>query len=59
MKKFWQWLLAYFRLNDKAVCEMSKGRDDWNDYHDYHDCCGEPFHLELHHCRRCLKPFRI
>ena len=60
MKRLWMWFLAVFRLSDKAVCEMSKGRGEHNDYHDYRDdIVGEPYHFHLMTCKRCGKRFYI
>lgn len=55
--KIWKWFLAYFRLNMKAVCEMSV---DGKDYHDYPDGeIKEPIHFHLYTCERCGKKFYI
>lgn len=60
MRRFWRWFLAYFRLSDAAVCEMSQGRGPYDDYHDYPDSVvGEPLHFYTHHCKRCGKAFYI
>lgn len=51
--------LAYYRLNDKAVCTMSAGMGEV-DYHDYHDTAEEfPDHFAVLTCKRCGKKFRI
>lgn len=58
VKKVLLWFLAYFRLNNKAICEMSKGRGLYNDYHDYPDDeVGQPFHFIKMKCKRCGKEF--
>lgn len=58
-RRLWLWFLAYFRLNDSAVCEMSRGVGP-HDYHDYSDDIhGEPCHFSFLTCRRCGKRFRI
>lgn len=60
MKRLWLWFLAFWRLSDSAVCEMSKGRDAYHDFHDYpDDVIGEPFHMILLTCKRCGKQFFI
>lgn len=60
MTRFWRWFLAYWRLDKRAVCEMSVGRNMFNDYHDYWDADPAiPTHFHILHCRRCGKPFVI
>jgi len=60
MRHIWKFFLAYFRLDLAAVCEMSKGRDEYNDFHDYRDSVvGGPWYLTRHVCKRCSKLFRI
>lgn len=60
MKRLWLWFLAYFRLSDTAICEMSQGREWYNDYHDYpDDIQGTPDHFVLMTCKRCGKGFKI
>lgn len=55
-----KWFLAYFRLNNKAVCDKSVGKGLWEDYHDYPDSTTpEPWHMYVHHCKRCGKEFFI
>ena len=59
-RTLWNRFLALFRLSDEAVCEMSKGRNMFNDYHDYPDSeTGEPDHFYVHTCKRCGKRFVI
>lgn len=59
MRRFWRWLLAYFRLNLRVVCEESAGmgRADYHDYHD--DAAGMPSHFVPLKCERCGKEFLI
>lgn len=60
MRRLWRWFLAYCRLNDEAVCEMSRGLPEDRDYHDWPD--GDlqaPWHMATHHCTRCGKAFTI
>lgn len=60
MKRLWLWFLARFRLSEKAVCEMSKGRGLFRDFHDYpDDIHGEPIHFHVMTCKRCGKEFGI
>ena len=60
MKRLWLWFLAFFRLSDSAVCEMSKGRGPHDDYHDYRDDAnGRPMHFMALTCKRCGKEFFI
>ena len=55
---YMRWLLAYFRISKKAVCEMSKGLGMHNDFHDYpDDVVGTPSHFVIMTCRRCGKLF--
>lgn len=58
--RLWRRFLAWTRLSERAVCEMSAGRGPHEDYHDYpDDVVGSPVHgLELR-CRRCGKGFYI
>jgi hypothetical protein len=59
-RRFWRWVQARFRLNDEAVCELSKGRGLADDYHDYPDSVeGEPWHFTTLTCKRCGKQFTI
>ena len=57
MKRIWLWFLATFRLSDYAVCEMSKGKDDYHDYEDTKE--KEPWHFALLKCERCGKEFYL
>ncbi len=60
MRYLVRWFLARFRLSEDAVCEMSRGRDLYNDYHDYHDSeDGKPYHFITMKCKRCGKEFVI
>lgn len=60
MKLAWLWFLAYFRLSDFAICEMSRGRGEHDDFHDYHDDIhGQPMHFVQMTCKRCGKRFYI
>ncbi len=60
MRRLWMWFLARFHLSDAAVCEMSRGREKWNDFHDYGDSeDGYPDHFDVLTCKRCRKPFVI
>lgn len=53
------WFLAFFRLNEDAVCYMSRTLG-YNDYHDYpDDIWGDPCHMCLMVCKRCKKRFMI
>lgn len=50
-------LLAWFRLSKWAICEASRGR---NDFHDYPDSITPvPWHFHIHTCGRCSKHFGI
>jgi hypothetical protein len=54
-----RYLAAVFRLNRRAVCEMSSGLGLIN-FHDWPD--GEfrqPWHMYVHRCARCGKEFTI
>jgi hypothetical protein len=57
----WWRFLAYFRLNQRAICEMSKGRGMHDDYHDYadEDELAPATHEYLYKCRFCGKEFYI
>lgn len=60
MRRAWTWFLAFFHLDSAAVCEMSKGRQAWNDFHDYDDSTfGMPDHFIPLTCKRCGKVFTI
>lgn len=53
--RMWLKFLAFFRVSDYAVCEMSKDMGDV-DYHDYPDT-EQPFHMVHLVCKRCGKRF--
>jgi hypothetical protein len=57
---FWRFC-ARFRLNQWAICEMSKGRGLHDDYHDYRDEdeLAAPMHEYTYTCRFCGKEFMI
>lgn len=61
----WKWFLAYFRLSQKAVCDMSIPGDDYHDYPDAKDFSSEekgvyyPMHGYVFTCRHCNKEFTI
>ena len=57
MPKFIQWFLAYFRLNQKAVCAMSNTNVDYHDYPDATD--PYPMHFHTYICRHCKAEFTI
>ncbi len=60
LRRLWKWLLARFRLSPKAVCEMSAGRDVWDDFHDYpDDAIPYPAHFVTLRCKRCGKKFTM
>lgn len=60
MKRRWKLFLAWLRLSDEAVCEMSKGRAMDEDFHDYPDSdFGFPEHFSTMTCKRCGKEFII
>ncbi|AWN55051.1 hypothetical protein DK412_28365 [Methylobacterium sp. 17Sr1-1] len=55
-----RYLLARFRLSQRAICEESAGRGLGDDFHDYPDTAdGQPWHLVDLTCRHCGKTFRI
>lgn len=55
--RLWRLFLAYFRLSEAAVCELST---DEREFHDYPDSTvGEPWHFYVHTCRRCGRGFTI
>ncbi len=59
-KRIWKLFLARFRLSESAICEMSIGKDLFNDYHDYpDDIHGLPWHFCELTCKRCGKKFVI
>lgn len=58
--RYWRLFLAYFRFDLSAVCEMSRGRGEYDDFHDYPDDeYGLPWHFMELRCKRCGKSFRI
>lgn len=60
MHRFILWYKAFFRIDLKAVCEMSKDWGPYDDYHDYPDAVhGFPWHFHEHTCKRCGKKFMI
>lgn len=60
MNRYWKLLLAWTRLNNRAICEMSIGRGERNDFHDYPDSVYDtPWHDMPHVCIRCSKRFFI
>ncbi len=55
-----KWLLARFRLDMRAVCDLSAGRGLYDDFHDYpDDVIGTPAHFVEMTCKRCGKRFCI
>ncbi len=51
-----KYLIAYFRLNKRIVCEMSQN-SRW-DFHDYKDSKDkQPYHMMKIRCERCSKGF--
>jgi hypothetical protein len=60
MNRLRLWLLAFFRLDLDAVCEMSRGKGEYDDFHDYPDSIdGVPWHMATLTCKRCGKRFSI
>lgn len=60
MRRLWRLFLAYWRLSESAICEMSVGRDAFNDFHDYpDDADGIPWHWGELKCKCCGKVFQI
>ena len=57
--RLWYWFLARLRLSNVAICEMSRGRNMFNDYHDYPDAQEGPQHFVVMTCKRCGKEFYI
>lgn len=58
--RLWEWILARYRLDLKAVCEMSQGRGPHDDFHDFSDDeYFRPYHFILLRCRRCKKEFYL
>lgn len=59
MGQLWKRFIAFWRLDDATVCEMSAGCG-LNDYHDYPDSVeGQPWHMVELTCKRCGKKFTI
>lgn len=58
MMHLYRRLLAHFRFDLKAVCDMS---DDNRDYHDYPDAMAvkQPLHFYDYTCERCGRHFSI
>ncbi len=60
MRFLWLWFLAFFHLDDVAVCQMSLYWKNGRDYHDYqNDELGLPAHFVTLKCKRCGKEFTI
>lgn len=60
LRRWWRWVLARYRLDLAAVCEMSLGRGLFDDFHDYPDDeAGQPWHMVELKCKRCGKTFYI
>jgi hypothetical protein len=60
MIRLFKLFLAWTRLSESAVCEMSKGRPMDEDFHDYPDSdFGYPGHFGTLLCNRCGKEFTI
>ncbi len=58
-RRLLDWILAFFRLSDRAVCRLS-AEPGLPDYHDYPDSeAGEPVHFVPLYCSRCGKEFYI
>jgi hypothetical protein len=58
--RYWRLFLAFTRLDDSAVCEMSAGRGLEDDFHDFPDSTlPYPDHFMVHTCMRCGKLFCI
>jgi hypothetical protein len=55
MKRVWKLFLAWTRLSEAAVCEMSQGAVDFHDYPD--STTPEPLPFRIHTCARCGKRF--
>ena len=55
--RFWRKFLAFMRWSNKAICEESRGLDD---YHDYQDSIEkQQMHFYRYTCIRCGKKFFI
>lgn len=60
VRRWWKLFLARFRLNQRAVCEMSKNRGLCDDFHDYPDTKEkQPWHFTTLTCEKCGKWFTI
>lgn len=60
LRRKWRWLMAVWRIDLAAVCELSAGRGPHNDFHDYPDDeTGQPWHFVPLKCKRCGKEFYI
>jgi hypothetical protein len=58
LHRLWWWFLARFRLSNRAICEMSRGKGPHEDYHDFpDDVHGEPAHFVPLTCKCCGKAF--
>lgn len=60
LRRLWLWFLAFYHLNDDAICLMSRGRGLHDDFHDYpDDAMGVPSHFVTLRCKRCGKEFAM
>lgn len=60
LRRLWWWFLAYNRLSDWHICEMSKDKGLADDYHDYKDTKEKfPDHFATLECERCRKKFTL
>jgi hypothetical protein len=50
-------LIAFFRLNDRIICEEAAAGNDYHDYPD--DIHGLPQHFGTLKCKRCGREFTI
>ena len=57
--RYWyDWWIAYLRLDPNTVCKMSVGRGKFDDFHDYEDTIYKlPHHFVELECERCGKKF--
>ena len=59
MRRLYRHVLAFFRLDLDAVCDLSLQMGPY-DYHDFDDdFLGEPCHFVYLQCRRCGKLFMM
>lgn len=59
-KRLGLWFLAFFRLSNYAICEMSRDRGYCDSFHSWPDDVeGFPDHSRLLRCKRCGKSFTI